>query len=133
MILVETSAIVAIALEEAGSERLVQQIRAADAPVMTVTNGFEAALSIGKVLGDYEVAEAAVPQLLNALGIRMVGIEADLYGEAMKAYRRFGKGTGHPARLNFGDCFSYAYATKHELQLLYKGDDFARTDIASAT
>jgi ribonuclease VapC len=48
------------------------------------------------------------------------------------AHIRFGKGTGHPARLNFGDCFSYALARRLGTPLLYKGDDFIHTDIASA-
>ena len=47
----------------------------------------------------------------------------------MQAYVRYGKGTGHPAGLNFGDCFSYAIARRRNLPLLYKGDDFARTDL----
>jgi ribonuclease VapC len=45
---------------------------------------------------------------------------------------RFGKGQGHPAQLNFGDCMAYALAKAHDAPLLYVGDDFARTDISSA-
>ena len=48
------------------------------------------------------------------------------------AYLRYGKGTGHPAQLNFGDCFAYALAKAMDVPLLYKGDDFAKTDIHSA-
>lgn len=51
---------------------------------------------------------------------------------AREAYRDFGRGSGHPAKLNFGDCFSYALAKTTGEPLLFKGDDFARTDIASA-
>ncbi len=51
---------------------------------------------------------------------------------ARAAFRRFGKGTGHPAGLNFGDCFSYALARSLDAPLLFKGEDFARTDIRSA-
>ncbi len=52
---------------------------------------------------------------------------------AREAYRDFGKGSGHPARLNFGDCFAYAIAEDLREPLLFKGGDFAHTDVASAT
>jgi ribonuclease VapC len=52
---------------------------------------------------------------------------------AREAYRDFGKGSGHPARLNFGDCFAYALAKVTGEPLLFKGNDFAQTDIKSAT
>jgi ribonuclease VapC len=48
---------------------------------------------------------------------------------AREAYRDFGKGSGHPARLNFGDCFAYALAAEKGEPLLFKGDDFSQTDI----
>jgi ribonuclease VapC len=51
---------------------------------------------------------------------------------AREAYRDFGRGSGHPARLNFGDCFAYALAKAMTEPLIFKGDDFTRTDIASA-
>jgi ribonuclease VapC len=52
--------------------------------------------------------------------------------KAREAYRDFGKGSGHPAKLNFGDCFAYALAKVTGEPLLFKGEDFARTDIKSA-
>ena len=51
---------------------------------------------------------------------------------ARMAYRDFGRGSGHPARLNFGDCFAYALAVESNQPLLYKGDDFGHTDVRSA-
>lgn len=54
---------------------------------------------------------------------------ADIVEAVMDAYLGFGKGTGHPARLNFGDCFSYAMAKRLDAPLLFKGNDFARTDL----
>ena len=51
---------------------------------------------------------------------------------ARQAYRDFGKGSGHPAQLNFGDCFAYALARQTGQPLLYKGDDFSRTDLEAA-
>ncbi|MGI8406200.1 MAG: type II toxin-antitoxin system VapC family toxin [Thermomicrobiales bacterium] len=50
---------------------------------------------------------------------------------ARQAYREYGKGSGHPAQLNFGDCFSYAVAKDRDEPLLYKGNDFVHTDIRS--
>ena len=49
---------------------------------------------------------------------------------AHQAYRTYGKGTGHPAQLNMGDCFAYACAKAYQAKLLYKGDDFSHTDLA---
>jgi ribonuclease VapC len=51
---------------------------------------------------------------------------------AVTAFERYGKGRGHPAKLNFGDCLSYACATAHGMLILFKGNDFAQTDAASA-
>ncbi len=68
---------------------------------------------------------------LNALGLRFVSIgqaECDL---ATEAYMHFGKGR-HPAALNMGDCFAYACARTQQATLLFKGNDFAKTDIQSA-
>ena len=53
-------------------------------------------------------------------------------GAASDAFDRFGKGIGHPAKLNFGDCMAYAVAKVHDVPLLYKGTDFAQTDIRPA-
>lgn len=62
--------------------------------------------------------------------VRLVSI-AEAEGRlALEALHRYGKGSGHPARLNMGDCFSYGCAKAHQADLLYKGDDFARTDLA---
>jgi ribonuclease VapC len=55
-----------------------------------------------------------------------------MYRIAIEAFDRFGRGRGHPAKLNFGDCMAYAVAKAHQVPLLYKGDDFAKTDIATA-
>jgi ribonuclease VapC len=128
--LVETSAIVALILEEADADTLLEKVDAADKPVTTVVNAFEAALSVGRALEDHALSASLIPQFLKAAGIEMVGVEAALYPGVMDAYLRFGKGTGHPARLNFGDCFSYAFAKQARVPLLCKGSDFAQTDLA---
>ena len=69
--------------------------------------------------------------MIADLQIEVVSFEAVDIAAARAAYFRFGKGF-HPARLNFADCFSYALAKSRDLPLLFKGDDFARTDIVPA-
>lgn len=69
--------------------------------------------------------------LLDALGANVVPVSVEQAQLARLAFRRFGKGR-HPARLNFGDCFSYALATTLREPLLFVGDDFSRTDVAAA-
>ena len=127
--LVETSAIVAMMLEEAGADELFESLKTADRPVTTVINAFEAALSVGRTIENYPLSMRLVPQFLQSARIEMIGLDAGLYPVLVDAYLRFGKGTGHPAKLNFGDCFSYAFAKRAGVPLLYKGNDFAETDI----
>lgn len=63
----------------------------------------------------------------------VVAIISEALGDpAFQAHRRFGKGTGHPAALNYGDCFSYAMARSLNTPLLFKGNDFIHTDLISA-
>ena len=70
--------------------------------------------------------------LLGRPSIHPVAFTLEMYSAAVEAFRRYGKGGGHPAALNFGDCLSYAVASVHRLPLLYKGEDFGRTDIRPA-
>lgn len=66
----------------------------------------------------------------QAFEMELVSIDATELTIALDAYREFGKGQGHPAQLNFGDCFAYACTKANSATLLYKGDDFAKTDLA---
>lgn len=127
--IVETSAIVAMMLEEPDAPDFVEKVRST-ACETSVVNAFEAALSVGRVIENYPLAKKLVQEFLERVGIEMVGVDAASYGSVVDAYLRYGKGTGHPARLNFGDCFSYAMAKRAGVPLLYKGDDFSRTDLA---
>ena len=68
---------------------------------------------------------------LHESGLTVVPVDRAQADLARRAYRRFGKGR-HPAALNYGDCFAYALARSHNLPLLFKGDDFARTDLEAA-
>jgi ribonuclease VapC len=81
--------------------------------------------------GDEE-ALAAIGTLLSQSNITVVPFDTDHFLVAADAFRRFGKGRDHPARLNFGDCLAYAVARRAGAALLYKGADFGHTDLAFA-
>jgi len=72
---------------------------------------------------------AAFDELLRAADAVVVPVDEHQARVASDAYARFGRGSGHPARLNYGDCFSYALAISRDEPLLYKGDDFVHTDV----
>ena len=81
--------------------------------------------------GDVDGALADVERYLARSEVRVIEVPAGAHRIALKAFEQFGKGR-HPAALNMGDCFAYACARSHEVPLLFKGDDFPRTDIESA-
>ncbi len=78
----------------------------------------------------FEEAAQAVDDFARQRGVTMVPIAEREAAYAVAAFQSFGKGTGHPARLNMGDCFAYACAKANDARLLYKGNDFAQTDLA---
>ena len=84
----------------------------------------------GGITEDMRAALLEVERFCLALEIDIVPIGAAEAAEAVSAHVRYGKGTGHPARLNMGDCFAYACARTNGAKLLYKGDDFGQTDLA---
>lgn len=127
-LVVDTSALTAILLHEQDGSWYFNRIA-----------GMRAALSsVGKVETLMVVLSRAPNEgrerfdfTLKMLGIEIVEVDDDLAETAIAAYLRYGKGR-HPAKLNFGDCFSYALAKKLNVPLLFKGNDFAQTDIRSA-
>jgi len=78
------------------------------------------------------VRSARLDELLQRSDVEIVDLTKEQAHIARAAYRDFGKGSGHPARLNFGDCFAYALARATGEPLLFKGDDFGHTDLTSA-
>ncbi|NDA12425.1 MAG: PIN domain-containing protein, partial [Actinobacteria bacterium] len=68
-------------------------------------------------------------RFVNALDVEVVPFDIEQANIAREAYRQFGKGSGHQAQLNFGDCLSYATAVALEQPLLFKGEDFLHTDV----
>jgi ribonuclease VapC len=131
---VDASAIVAILTREPEADRLTGRLEEADAPITSPIAIFEAAAGIcRKRHSSVEEARQDVSDFLSAARIELVSIGAEEAEAALDAFSRYGKGRGHPAQLNLGDCFAYAMAKTRRASLLFKGDDFEKTDIASPT
>ncbi|WP_229116638.1 type II toxin-antitoxin system VapC family toxin [Parenemella sanctibonifatiensis] len=128
MIAVDSSALVAVVLGEPEAEQMLAALEAS-AGIFCAANLVEAAIVVESRQG---LDAARDLQLLIEGAIEeIVPVDADLADGAVRAWRRFGKGR-HPAGLNFGDCFAYALAQQRGLPLLFKGDDFRRTDVGDA-
>ena len=131
MIVVDASAVCAIVFGEADRQTYVDVLRRdTEGAVISPVNRWEATVTIARRRVSQD-AEQTLRDLFRRTGISVAeigAVEADL---AFGAWRNFGKGR-HPARLNLGDCFAYALAMSRGLPLLYKGDDFAKTDVRSA-
>ena len=131
---VDASAIVAILTREPEADALADLLDAARAPITSPIAFFEAALGIcRKRHASVEEAAEDVHEFLEVAGIELIPITAKEAETALSAFSRYGKGRGHPAQLNLGDCFAYAAAKNHRRALLFKGDDFDKTDIRSVT
>ncbi|MEJ7014778.1 type II toxin-antitoxin system VapC family toxin [Sinorhizobium meliloti] len=143
MSLVDASVIVAILNEEAGFEELEKRIEEAGprlyvSPLVrfeAVTAMMKIELKRVKFKGDRQKIAAKVRELVDAfiegMGARSIVIDDTIGQTALDAMATYGKMVAHPADLNFGDCFAYAAAKKHRVKLLYKGNDFAQTDMGS--
>jgi ribonuclease VapC len=130
---VDASAIVAILTREPGADGLVDALERARAAITSPVAIFEAALGIcRKRRASVEEAQEDVHDFLRLSGIRVVPVTEKEADTALAAFGRYGKGRGHPARLNLGDCFAYAMARNHRTTLLFTGNDFEKTDIQSA-
>ena len=130
---IDASAIVAIISFEADADRLADILDGARSPITSPIAVFEAILGISrKHPTSVENAEAIIRRFLDQTGTRIVPISAAAGFEALAAHARFGRGRGHPAKLNMGDCFAYAVAKAHDVPLLFTGNDFPHTDITPA-
>jgi ribonuclease VapC len=127
--IIDSSALVCILLEEAGYETLINKLDQVDPILVSAPIAVEAAIVISRRLG--RDARPMLAGLLRYLNAEIVDFTQQHYEAAVAAFLRFGKGR-HPAALNFGDCMSYALASESGLPLLYTGSDFSQTDIQSA-
>jgi ribonuclease VapC len=126
MIAVDTSALMAIVLREPAMQRCVAAL-SVDTEAMISAGTLSEALVVA---GRRGVAEQ-MAALVEGLALTVVPVSEGVARGVAETYSRWGKGR-HPARLNWGDCFSYVTARDQGCPLLYVGDDFARTDLASA-
>jgi ribonuclease VapC len=126
---VDTSAIAAILFDEPDAVRMIKTIEAAPIRLLSVASLVEATLVVEGRKGPG--AEGIVERFVEESEIELVPIAIEHAWLACEAFRTYGRGR-HPAGLNFGDCFAYALAKATAEPLLFKGDDFGRTDIAAA-
>jgi ribonuclease VapC len=129
-LIVDTSAIVAVLAGE--NDAALHAAALVDARSSTMSAA--AYVECGIVLDRHASPTAGwnLDQFLIESRIGIASFTPEQARLARMAYRDFGRGSGHPARLNFGDCFSYALAIDRNEPLLYKGDDFGHTDVRSA-
>ncbi len=125
----DSSALVSILLEERGHESLLERVGRAEAIFVGASTALETALVLSARLR--RDARPMLSGFLRRTNAEVIDFSEDHYEAALSAFLRFGKGR-HPAALNFGDCMSYALASVSGLPLLYAGTAFSRTDIQSA-
>jgi ribonuclease VapC len=130
LIVVDSSPLIAILRKEVDAEQFYDVLRGAGQLSMTAPSKLEVMMvASGRI-------RSAGPRLAQALidnmRIDIIPFTESLTDVAATAFMRYGKGQNHPAKLNFGDCIAYALAKSSDVPLLYKGGDFALTDIRSA-
>lgn len=126
MIVVDTSALMAVVRNEANADRISAALEDADQLAISATTVAECL-----VVAAMRNVGPEMRRLLNELGFEVAPVTEAFAERVARAYARWGKGV-HPAALNFGDCFAYALAEERACPLLYVGGDFARTDVVSA-
>ena len=124
--IIDSSAVIAMVLDERDADALFETLAAATAPSMAAPTYVEATVvARGRSIADLDA-------FLRRARVRLVDFTPEMAQVATDAYRRFGKGSGSPARLNLGDTYSYALAKVTGEPLLFVGDDFTHTDITPA-
>jgi ribonuclease VapC len=126
---VDTSALAAILFREAERPVFRSLIAASEPRLLSAASLVETSIVMEAKLGSR--GAVLLDALLRGLGLEVVALDRDQAEIARSAFRSFGRGR-HPAGLNFGDCFSYALAKATGEPLLFKGDDFTRTDVTAA-
>jgi ribonuclease VapC len=133
VIFVETSAVVALLAAEADAAALTTKLEADRERISAGHVILEASMRLATLLGlTPTAADGLITRLLHEADIGIVPITEEIAHVSVSAFERYGKGRRNRARLNFGDCLSYACAKTHHARLLFKGGDFAQTDIAKA-
>jgi ribonuclease VapC len=128
--IVDSSALIAILRDEPEAQAFSETIENAKSVHISAGTLFEASMVADK-FRDPKVS-ARFDEIVELSRITIEPVTAEHARIARQAYRDYGKGSGHPANLNFGDCFSYALAREKREPILYKGDDFVHTDLRPA-
>ena len=132
VIVVDSSAVIAILFDEPGADRLARRLAEAPRRVMSVASYFETGtVMAGRRKSDRLRAINDLDGFLAEAGITLAPVDADQARLALRARIQYGRGMGHGGVLNFGDAFTYALAKTLDAPLLFVGDDFATTDIVS--
>ena len=129
MIVIDTSAIVALLSNETDADFYEAAIAGAEESCISAASALECTFVLESRYG--EAGTQKLDQLFLEQGIAVIPFDEEQLQLARAAFRRFGRGR-HPARLNFGDCFAYGLAKQLAAPLLFKGEDFRQTDIESA-
>jgi ribonuclease VapC len=129
-VIVDTSALVAILKREPGWEAFAAILDSANSASISASTYVELAIVADRWKSPS--LSRRVDELLEQFQIEIEPFTREQAQIARQAYRDYGRGSGHPANLNFGDCFSYALAREKREPILYKGDDFLHTDLRSA-
>lgn len=128
--IIDTSAVIAILRSEPDAAEFAHAIEAAAERRISAVNFVEAAAVIDASRD--AIASRRLDDFVREAGLVIESVTAAQARIARDAYRDFGKGSGHPAKLNFGDCFAYALAKATAEPLLFKGADFIHTDVVPA-
>lgn len=127
---IDSSAAIAFLRREPEADAIGIALRAAGSTSMSAVNALECRIVLSFRFGVEAVSD--FERFLQMAPVEVAIFGSDQSNLAFEAYRRYGKGSGHPARLNLADCAAYALAKSRGEPLLFKGDDFQRTDIESA-
>jgi ribonuclease VapC len=127
--IVDSSVLIAIVRREDDREAYVRKLATTDGLAISASTMLESRIVAQR--SGFDEAESDVLALIDDNSIEVVPFSENQQKIAADAHRKFGRGSGHPARLNFGDCFAYALAKERGEPLLFKGKDFAETDIVS--
>jgi ribonuclease VapC len=127
--IIDTSALVALLDQESEAERIAHAVALSSERILSAANLVEVGIVMQARRGDDGARDLDL--LLAKLKVDIAAVTANHADIARKALRRYGRGR-HAANLNFGDCFAYALAKEKSAPLLFKGDDFGRTDVMVA-
>lgn len=128
--IVDSSALVAILKNEPEADQFNTMLAKAETVAMSTASYVEVSIVIDRTANP--VLSQRLDDLLANYSVNLVPFSEHQARLARVAYREFGKHSGHPAKLNFGDCFAYALAKERGEPLLFKGDDFGQTDVVAA-